>query len=344
MPAPQLPAFDPRHVPESNATGHALARTFPRNFFLDIGRCRRSGRGQAHRHTGYFRRPGIDRSGVVTLCAAAAEAEVDGRILPGVKDCRIEGDKLPLVVISHGRGGSFFGHHDTAEALADAGFIVAAINHPGAADMSRSDDLAAFVERPTDIKRLINFVIQTSPVATKIDPQRIGFFGFSRGGYAGLVLFGANPDWAVVTEFCQQSSSHACEQIRRKEFPTEPLAHDVRIKAAVIADPLAIMFSHVSFAPIRVPVQLWQSQRGGDGVLPEHVAAVDKNLPAPHEYHVVPNSSHFAFLTPCPLIVAQARPELCTDAPGFDRVAFHKELGAEVLGFLRKHLARADRP
>jgi len=42
--------------------------------------------------------------------------------------------------------------------------------------------------------------------------------------------------------------------------------------------------------------------------------------------------------------MAAARPELCTDAPGFDRVAFHKELGAEVLAFLRKHLAEVDKP
>ena len=40
-------------------------------------------------------------------------------------------DKLPLIVISHGQDGWFGGHHDTAEALADAGFVVAAINHPG---------------------------------------------------------------------------------------------------------------------------------------------------------------------------------------------------------------------
>jgi hypothetical protein len=32
--------------------------------------------------------------------------------------------------------------------------------------MSRSDDLSVFVERPTDIKRLIDFIIATSP-ATK---------------------------------------------------------------------------------------------------------------------------------------------------------------------------------
>jgi predicted dienelactone hydrolase len=51
--------------------------------------------------------------------------------LVGVKDCPLTGGKLPLVVFSHGHTGWFGGHHDTAEALADAGFVVAAINHPG---------------------------------------------------------------------------------------------------------------------------------------------------------------------------------------------------------------------
>ena len=280
-------------------------------------------------------------------CATAPqEVEIDGTTLPGVKDCPTEGNKLPLVVISHGRAGSFIGHHDTAETLAEAGFVVAAINYPGdtSADMGRSDDLSAFVEWPTDIKRLINFMVQASPIASKIDPQRIGFFGFSRGGYTGLVLIGADPDWAVVTAFCEQSSSHACEQVRRKEFPTQPLAHEGRIKAAVIADPLAVAFSGNSFAAVRVPVQLWQSERGGDGVVPYSVAVVNKSLPAPHEYYVVPNSAHFAFLSPCPPAAARVHPDLCTDAPGFDRIAFHNEFDADVLAFLRKHLTGIDKP
>lgn len=274
------------------------------------------------------------------------EVMVGNKALLGVQDCPIEGDKLPLVVFSHGRGGNFIGHYDTAETLADAGFIVAAISHPGdtVSDMSRSDDLSAFVERPTDIKRLVDFTVQESPIASKIDPERIGFFGFSRGGFTGLVLIGANPDWAIATALCQQSSAHACEQIRRKEFPTQPLAHDPRIKAAVIADPIAILFSADSFAAVKVPVQLWQSERGGDGVSPDSVAAVDKNLPAHHEDHVVPNSGHFAFLTPCSPAMAKARPELCTDATGFDRLAFHNEFNTEVLAFLRKHLGEADKP
>ena len=101
--------------------------------------------------------------------AAPGEIDLGDVTVTGVKDCPIAGDKLPLVVISHGRGGSFLGHHDIAETLANAGFVVAAINHPGdtASDMSRSDDLSVFTERPNDIKRFIDFMIGASPAAAK---------------------------------------------------------------------------------------------------------------------------------------------------------------------------------
>ena len=204
--------------------------------------------------------------------------------LPGVKDCPISGDRLPLVVISHGRTGSFIGHHDISETLGDAGFIVAAINHPGdtSTDKSRSDDLSVMIERPTEIKLLIDFMVSASPVASKIDPERIGFFGFSRGGYTGLVLAGANPDWVNAIARCEGSPIHICEQLRNKESPANPLAHDPRIKAAVIADPLTFLFTAESFAAIKIPVQLWGSERGGDGVSPESeriLATVDTCLP-----------------------------------------------------------------
>jgi predicted dienelactone hydrolase len=261
--------------------------------------------------------------------------------VPGLKNRPISGDQLPLVVVSHGKGSHFVMHHDTAETLADAGFIVAAINHPGDnyLDMSRSRELSAMVERPTDIKRLIDFMLGTSPAASNIDRERIGFFGFSRGGYTGLVLIGGNPDWASDTDFCPQSSFHRCEQIRRKEFPAQPSGRDVRIKAAVIADPLAVFFTAGSFASVKVPVQLWASEYGGDGVSPESVAAVDQSLPASHDYRVVPSAGHFAFLIPCPPALANDRPEVCTDPPGFDRVAFHKQFNVDVLSFFRTCLA-----
>jgi len=266
------------------------------------------------------------------------EIDLGNIAIPGALDCPISGDKLPLVVVSHGRGGNFIGHHDTAETLADAGFAVAAINHPGSTtlDTSRVGDLSALVERPTDIKCLIDFLLGASPVASSIDPQRIGFFGFSMGGYTGLVVIGANPDWAIPS--CQRSAAvGTCEQILRREFRVQPLPHDPRIRAAVIADPFSSFFAAGSFAAVKVPVQLWASERGGDGVTLESVAAVNRNLPVKHEYHVVPDSGHFAFVI-CPPALVKAEPEICSDAPGFDRVAFHKQFNADVLAFFQAEL------
>jgi predicted dienelactone hydrolase len=39
--------------------------------------------------------------------------------------------------------------------------------------------LPDFIARPTDSKRLIDFMLNKSPTASQIDPRGIGFFGFS---------------------------------------------------------------------------------------------------------------------------------------------------------------------
>ena len=259
-------------------------------------------------------------------------------LLPVTKDCPLSGDKHPLIVVSHGGAGTFLGHHDTAEAFADAGFIVAAITHPGqkAQDNSRINALSAFASRPGDIKRLIDYLLG-SPAAPFIDPSRIGFFGFSRGGFTGLALIGANADWANATTWCGDSPSGFCPQVRNRDFPAGPIFHDPRIKAAVLADPFAVFFTAESLASIRVPVQLWASEHGGDGVSLRDVAPLDKTLSSPHEFHLVKNAGHFAFFL-CPTTLAEAEPDLCTDKSGFDRAAFHQEFNAAALKFLQDNM------
>jgi predicted dienelactone hydrolase len=265
--------------------------------------------------------------------------------------CPVEcppGTKHPLIVISHGRGGNFLGHLDTAEALAKAGFIVVGLNHPGdtVSDMSHFYDLSVYFDRPRDIRRAIDFMLGASTAAPFIDPARIGLFGFSRGGYTGRATIGGEIDWPATTERCRSLATppKVCQQILALKSPAEPLTHDTRVRAAVIADPPATMFGSTGLAAIKVPMQLWASQLGGDGVLPKDVAAAEQSLRGPHEFHVVANAGHFAFLAPCPAALAAARPELCTDQPGFDRAAFHAELNAAVVAFLHKHLGAAAGP
>ncbi|MBR0938279.1 dienelactone hydrolase family protein [Bradyrhizobium jicamae] len=287
-------------------------------------------------------------------CAApAGEVKLRTITLPGTTDCPIAGEKLPLIVVSHGYGGSFTGHHDTAETLADAGFVVVAVNHPvdtGAGDKTRADTLAVLTERPADIKRAIDYMLDTWPERARIDPGEIGFFGFSRGGYTGLVVAGADPDIRKATAFCTTGILlPSCAELQRGEIPTQPPVHDPRVRAMVVADPaFGPLFDRDALRDVKIPVQLWASELSGEDriteINPGYVAAIDDELPVKADYHVIRNAGHFVFLAPCSADLAARLPRICTDPPGFDRVAFHKEWNADILAFFRKHLVEARQP
>lgn len=264
--------------------------------------------------------------------------------LPATRDCPIAGTNLPLVVISHGHAGSYLGHHDTAEALAEAGFVVAALNHPGdtARDQGRAGDMAIFATRPADIRRLVDYMLDGYVEAAKIDARRIGMFGFSRGGYTALVIAGGRPDFRHAGLPCPEPQAPLCTQMRAPQTKPADLpgpAPDPRIRAVVIADPLNAFPGSAALADVRLPLQLWASETGGQGVEPAQVAALARDLPVKPDFRTVPRAGHFAFLTPCPPALAEQMPVLCRDAPDFDRTAFHRDFNAAVVAFFRQHLA-----
>ena len=266
-------------------------------------------------------------------------------VLQGTRDCPLTGQGLPLVVMSHGTGGSALGHHDTAAALADAGYVVAAISHPGDnfQDLSRQGYLSAFATRPVDMKRLTDYMLGAWPQRAQLDAGKVGFFGFSRGGYTGLVAIGAVPDWTSRQDLCSPLSTRPlCGEIRRKEIPATP-APDPRIRAAVIVDPLSV-FDAKGLGHVKTPIQLWASALGGDGVTLQSVETVRQGLPSAPDWHLAANAGHFAFLAPCSPALAETAPDICRDAPGFDRVAFHQKFNAQVLAFFQRHIAAAKAP
>jgi len=289
--------------------------------------------------------PGI-RLLVWTPCAETPqEMDARGAIFFAVPGCAVTGEKLPLIVISHGRRGWFGGHHDTAAALADAGFVVAALNHPGDTwrDTSRTDSLSVLVERPADIKRLIDYMLDGWPDAARIDARRIGLYGFSFGGYTGLAVIGGNPDLRKGLPNCATSSLLACKQLENGEAPSQPVTSDARVRAAVIVDPYpAFMFPEKNLKEVSVPVQLWSSDpaQNADGLSGCCAAAIKQGLPTP-DYHFATNAKHFSFLATCTPKEAKSNPLACTDAPGFDRNDFHQHFHAEMIGFFRKHLAES---
>ncbi|MGJ5051175.1 alpha/beta hydrolase family protein [Bradyrhizobium oligotrophicum] len=140
--------------------------------------------------------------------------------------------------------------------MADAGFVVAALNHPGDTwrDASRTDSLSVLVERPADIKRLIDYMLDGWPDAARIDAQRIGLYGFSFGGYTGLAVIGGHPDLRKGLPNCATSSLLACKQLENGEAPGQPVTSDPRVRAAVIVDPYpAFVFPEKNLKEVAVP-------------------------------------------------------------------------------------------
>lgn len=279
------------------------------------------------------------QGGIWYPCAAPPRELAIGRVtLAATPDCPMSDGRKPLIVMSHGSAGSYLGHHDTAAALADAGFVVAAINHVGdnAVDRSRQGYLSIFSTRPREIKRLIDYLAGAWPQRAQLDGA-VGFFGFSRGGYTGLVLAGATPDFTRGLALCGgEPSLPMCRDIRDGKVPAQPYVKDARIRALVIADPLNA-FGADALKAVSMPVQLWASERGGDGVTPASVEAVREGLPA-SEFRPVAGAGHFAFLAPCSAAQAEAGPAICRDAPGFDRAAWHRDFNAAVVAFFKTAL------
>ena len=283
-----------------------------------------------------------------TPCAVAPSVLTAGRkpsiplTIKAVKDCPPLGKHLPLIVVSHGLFGDVFDHHDTAEYLAEAGFAVVTLDHTldssSTVKNGSQDDIASFLVRTVDVSRVLDFLLSATQPVVNIDPQRIGFFGWSRGGYTGLVLAGAVPSFQFPLPIPCPEQILMCRQIREGNIPEHGSGYEPRIKAFVIADPLSFFPDKASLQKIAAPIQLWSSERGGMGVRPEDVALVAKHLPNDPEYHRPANSGHFSFLFPCSSEVAKADPFECADAPGFDRASFHRKFNAQVLQFLRKNL------
>jgi predicted dienelactone hydrolase len=118
-------------------------------------------------------------------------------------DGRLAGNNLPLIVVLHGVQGSFENHYDMALALAEAGFVVAAV--------AQSQEIR-LVERPRHVVRVLDYMLAAWPDHGRVDPTRIGIFGYSVGGFTALVATGGVPDLSRIIPYCAgiRIASAAC--------------------------------------------------------------------------------------------------------------------------------------
>ena len=264
-------------------------------------------------------------------------------------DGSVSGTALPLILISHGTAGSSASHYDTALALADAGFVVAALTHTGDnyMDQSYAGNRKDLTDRPRQVIVVLNYMLTTWPYHDRLDQARVGMFGFSLGGFTTIVVSGGEPDLRRMQELCTiHLTAPECRFIKgRNGDQLNPMVigpvwvHDQRVKAVVVAAPaVSYLFGPGSLKEVRMPMQLWRA--GDDEQAPDewNTALIRKELPATPEEHVVPRAGHYVFLAPCSDSLAKQVPQICSDAAGFDRKAFHRDFNREVVAFFSKHL------
>jgi predicted dienelactone hydrolase len=263
------------------------------------------------------------------------------------RDAPISGRDLPLVVISHGNGGGPASHADLALALANAGYIVAAPMHTGDnyTDQSAVGSASWLTRRTKELHATTDYMLTSWQGHDRIDPDRIGAFGFSAGGFTVLTAVGAHPDLSIVAKHCTDSPESVCELLHAVKSPMldtdirtieSAFLPDARIKAAVVAAPgLGFTMVPNGLDAVQVPVQLWGADNDINVPYATNTKPVRDALGSKVEFHSVAGANHFSFLTPCGLL---APPELCSDQGQFDRKAFHTNMNASVIEFFEKNL------
>jgi len=232
---------------------------------------------------------------------------------------------FPLIVISHGSGGSPLVYRTLAHYLAGNGFIVGMPEHPF--NNRNNNTLAGTVEnlanRPRHIRKAINWFFDSSKFAGLLKPDTVAIIGHSMGGYTALALAGGVP-----TSFPNESPGQ-----RPKQVSVTP---DPRVKALVLLAPAAVWFkADGALSEVNIPILMLVGEK--DEYTPSyHAQIILVGVPdyAKVQYRIIKNAGHFSFLSPFPESMTTAEFPPSQDPGGFNRESFLHELNAEVLEFL----------
>ncbi|WP_406387753.1 alpha/beta hydrolase family protein [Streptomyces sp. NBC_00887] len=221
----------------------------------------------------------------------------------------------PLIVVSHGTGGSGSDMEWLVSPLREAGFRVAALDHHGNnfVDGYEPEGFLHVWERPRDVSFALDALAREQPLG------QVGAAGFSLGAYTAAALAGARVDpqilWAVLTGAAPLPEvpefPGVLEALRKKHPEAETAKRvlhgagadlsDSRVRAVFqVAPGIGSLVTPESLATVRVPVEIrWA---GADTIAPyeEDTRPYLEHIPTAGGRSVGPDVRHDDFFAPEP--------------------------------------------
>ncbi len=272
-----------------------------------------------------------------------------------------EAGRHPLIILSHGNGGTWGDLSWLAENLVWRGYVVVALNHPGTTYLDHKPSTPlTLAERPRDISHVIDALTSQAPWAGLIDPSKIAVIGHALGGWTALEIAGGRFDTAKFLDDCvSHPQIVSCGVVpprlspadRAEAIKTSPLAQsfkDSRVTAVVTLEGgLSQGFTPDSLMAITIPVLLITGGPNNPLMpLEREGQYIAQNLPPDvltAKRHVVQinDAGPHSFLQVCKPLQAtifrsvdRQQATLCQDIGPRDRATIHAKTTEAVAAFL----------
>ena len=270
-------------------------------------------------------------------------------------------EKFPLILLSHGIGGSSSMMAWLGAALASHGYIAAAVNHPGNNALEDYTIPGAILwgQRAADLTALLNQLLADPTFGPRIDANRIGAAGFSLGGLTVIEIAGGLTDLSRYQAFCKSPKADGMcvdpfeyphllanatalaksDPAMQTAFAESAKSHrDPRIRAIfAMAPALGPAFDPDSLAKITIPTQIVAGL--SDTIVPVDSSAKFFAAHIPHaQLSLLQAVGHYTFLATCAELGDRTRPQLCIDQAGILRDEVHTQTATQAATFFAANL------
>jgi len=249
--------------------------------------------------------------------------------------------KMPVVLFSHGMGGTLRAQAWLAAGLAQRGAIVVSVNHPNST--WGNHDMAEGVKhwtRAMDLSAALDAVMADPDFSDHIDTSRIMAAGFSYGGWTALSLGGMTGNHAGIVATCTRDidDMEACDLLLSDEVNMQGIDPelwnasyaDSRVTQVAAIDPGFVWGLNAANAKDMLP----DTTLIGFGGQADRMSATDFDasglsaLLPDARTRVFDPGFHFTAMPVCKpageaILKEENDDPVCTDPAGTDRAAVH---------------------